>query len=258
MPVALLTGASSGVGRAAAVRLAEAGFDLGLVARTTDALARTVEDVRQTGRRACGIPADLADASAVSGVVSRIVAALGPVDVLVNDAATVHPLAPVVGIEIEAWRRALATNLTGPLLLMRELLPSMLSQGRGVVLNVASILGRRPVPGFGAYGATKAGLEQLSRVLAAEVGPRGVRVHVLYPGVTDTPMLADIVAAPDGTFPDDVAWRLRGSRQPGRSRPPDVPARAIAWLVSEHGATWNDILFDVDDPLARAAAGLPD
>jgi NAD(P)-dependent dehydrogenase (short-subunit alcohol dehydrogenase family) len=195
--VALVTGASSGLGRATAVALAQAGADVALLARGKPDLDQTAAEVEQARGRALVLLADLADAQALDAAVARVVDALGRVDVLVNAAGTDVP-APVAELAVGDWDRVLAVNLRAPFVLAKAVFPHMRAAGGGTVVNVSSVAGKRGWAAA-AYCSSKFALTGLTQALAAEGRAHGIRACVLYPGAMAT------------------SWG-RG-RRPGASRP---------------------------------------
>jgi len=189
---AVVTGAGRGIGRAIALGLADLGAVSVLVARSADELDKTIELVNGRGGHAVAAPTDLGSPGAVAEVVSRAEAALGPIDVLVNNAATVQPLSPSPGVDISAWNAALQLNVTVPAALAFALLPGMLSRGWGRVVNVSSGIAANPgfMIGGNAYATTKAALEAHTLNLAAELDGSGVTANVYRPGSVDTAMQA--------------------------------------------------------------------
>jgi NADP-dependent 3-hydroxy acid dehydrogenase YdfG len=204
---AIVTGAGRGIGRAVALALAAEGAAVALAARTRLELAAVATEVRERGGRALAIPTDVASAEAVDALVEQASAALGRVDLLVT-AAGVASFGPVIGTKPADWEPMLAVNLRGAMLCCRAVLPVMVRQRGGTIVNLASIAARRPIAGAAVYAATKAGLVAFSRVLAEEMRAEGVRVGVLAPGAVDTPLWDSIPDAPDrGRMlkPEDVA-----------------------------------------------------
>jgi NADP-dependent 3-hydroxy acid dehydrogenase YdfG len=194
--VALVTGASRGIGRAAALALAREGFAVALVARGREALAETAAAVREAGGRALAIPADVTQDATVEAVVEQTAAELGRLDVLVT-AAGVASFGPVAGTKPADWDPMLAVNLRAAMVCCRAVLPVMARQRRGVIVNIGSVAATRTIPGAAAYAATKAGLLAFSRALAEEVRRDGIRVTVLHPGATDTALWDAVPGAPD-------------------------------------------------------------
>jgi NADP-dependent 3-hydroxy acid dehydrogenase YdfG len=204
---AIVTGAGRGIGRAVAVALAREGAHVALAARTRQELAAVASEIREAGGRALAIPADVTQDTAVEALVDQVVAEFGRVDVLVT-AAGVAAFGPVAGAKPGDWDAMLAVNLRAVMVCCRAVLPPMLRQRRGTILNVASIAATRAIPGSAAYAAAKAGVVAFSRVLAEEVRSEGVRVGVVLAGAVDTPLWDTVPNAPDrGRMlrPQDVA-----------------------------------------------------
>ena len=179
--VGLVTGASRGLGRAMARALAEAGADVALVARSADGLNQTAESVKARGGRALALPADVTVEAEVDAAVKRALDAFGAIDILVNNSgvATVKPFVDTTPAE---WRRILETNLTGAYNCCRAVGPGMIARRRGKVVNVASVLGARGLPGYAAYSASKGGLLALTRALAVEWARHNIQVNAIAPG----------------------------------------------------------------------------
>lgn len=194
---ALVTGGSRGLGRALGRALAAAGARVALVARHPEPLADAVAEIRARGGEAHAIVADVGDHAATYAIAGQAAALLGPVDVLVNNASTLGPvpLHLLLDTECEDLERALAVNLVGPFRLTKALAGSMVLRGRGVIVNVSSDAARDAYERWGAYGASKAALEQLGHVWAAELAGTGVRLFTVDPGEMDTRMHAE--AMPD-------------------------------------------------------------
>ena len=204
---AIVTGAGRGIGRGVALALAAEGAAVVLAARTRRELADVAAAVRERGGRALAVPTDVTSPEAVDALVEQTVAELGRLDVLVT-AAGVASFGPLAGTKPGDWEPMLAVNLRGAMLCCRAVLPPMLRQRRGTIINVASIAARRPIAGTAVYSATKAGLVAFSQVLAEELRADGVRVGVVVLGAVDTPLWDSIPGGPDRARmlkPEDVA-----------------------------------------------------
>ena len=201
---AVVTGASRGIGRAIAHRLAEAGAELALLARDASALQVAAGEVAAHGGRALAIVCDVADASQVARAAERVRGELAPVGVVVNNAGAVLRK-PTVAISDDEWHRVLAVNLDGTFFVTRAFLPD-LTRTRGRVINVSSIAGRQGTALLAAYCAAKHGVIGLTRALAEELRAAKVCVNAICPGSVDTAMLREGMpgASPDMT-PDDIA-----------------------------------------------------
>lgn len=182
---ALITGGSSGLGRATALALAGAGADVAVLARGAEELQVAVGQARALGVRASAHAVDLSDAAAIDRAVSQVLAELGPVDVLVNAAGTDAP-GPVADLDVADWDRVLDVNLRASFLLAKAVWPGMRDRGGGTIVNVSSVAGRRGWANASAYCAAKFALTGLTQALAAEGRPHRIRACVLYPGAMDT------------------------------------------------------------------------
>ncbi len=193
--VAIVTGAGRGIGRAIAKAFAAEGAAVALAARTRSEIAAVAAEIHDAGGVALAIPTDVTLERDVAALADRVLGELSGLDVLVN-AAGVGAFGPVVDGKTDDWDAMLAVNLRATMLSSRAVLPAMLRQSHGTIINIASIAAKRPIPGAAAYAATKAGVLAFSRALAEEVRPR-VRVGVLVPGAVDTPLWDTIPSAPE-------------------------------------------------------------
>ncbi len=183
--VALVTGASSGLGRSTAIALARAGADVALVARSRGELEGAQEEIAKIGRRALVLPVDLASEADTSEAVGRAAEDLGGIDVLVNAAGTDVP-GSVEELDVEGWDRTLSVNLRAPFLLSKAAFPHMREAGGGLIVNVSSVAGKKGWANASAYCASKFGLTGLTEALADEGREHGIRAIVLYPGAMAT------------------------------------------------------------------------
>ncbi len=207
--VAIVTGASSGIGRATALLFAR-GARVAVAARRQPELDALVADIRQAGGQAAALAGDVKDEAYAKALVALAVKEFGGLDVAFNNAGMVGEMGPVSGLSLESWHEALDTNLTSAFLGAKYQVPAMVERGGGSLIFTSSFVGHTAgMPGMTAYAASKAGLIGLTQVLAAEYGPKGVRVNALLPGGTDTP--ASITNAP-GAGPEVLALRRRASR----------------------------------------------
>lgn len=206
---ALITGASSGIGRATAVAFAKAGIDLALIGRSLEGLESVASEVAQTGVEVKTYSLDLSVVDQVAQSISRIVDEF-PIDFLVNSAGIAYT-GDLLHTSLYDWQRVLDLNLTSVFQCIQAVLPGMRDRQRGTIINVASIAARNAFPGWGAYSVSKAGLVSLSKVLAAEERSHGIRVVVITPGAVNTPLWETIQEDFDRTqmlTPDIVAQSI--------------------------------------------------
>jgi len=195
---AIITGASSGIGRAAARLFAAEGAALVLVARRAAELEKLAAEIHDAGGRAVAVAGDVGDEATAQRAVAAAQEVFGGLDIAFNNAGTLGELGASTAIPVEGWRRTLETNLTSAFLGARHQLPAMLVRGGGSLIFTSTFVGHTVgFPGTAAYAASKAGLIGLVQALATEFGPRGVRVNALLPGGTDTPMGAQMSDTPE-------------------------------------------------------------
>ena len=233
--VALVTGASRGIGRGIADRLAAAGLTVvnGDLAPPPDA------DVHPAHRH---MALDVSDSTSVEAAIASIAETEGRLDVVVNNAGIMFE-EPLDGHDLDAWHRMVAINLTGPFLVTRAAIP-MLSERGGSVVNVGSIEGYSANPGHVAYGATKGGVHGMTNAMAVDLGPAGIRVNAVAPGWIDTELNASFVDRhPDR---DEVVRQLGVLHPVGHiGRPTDV-GDVVAWLASDHARFVTGQVITVD------------
>ena len=223
--VALVTGASRGIGRAVAMELGRAGYAVCInYLNSEDAARQAAEALRAGGSDAVAIRADVADGTAVAEMVRRTEKELGPVTLLVNNAG-VAGQAQFQDISDEMWDRYLAVNLSGARNTIRAVLPHMLSEKRGAIVNISSIWGLRGASCEVAYACTKAAIIALTRSLAMELAPSGIRVNCVAPGVIDTDMVQ--------VLGQETLRDLAEQTPLGRLGRPEDIAHAVAFLASD-------------------------
>jgi 3-oxoacyl-[acyl-carrier protein] reductase len=241
MPVALVTGASRGIGAACAVALAERGFDVALTYATDrDGAEATAAAVRDAGRRAHVRRAEARDTADAAGVVAEAEEALGPLDALVANAGITND-GPAVRMDAEAWSAPIAINLTGTMATMRAALRGMLRRRAGSIVALSSVVGVQGNAGQANYAASKAGIIGLVKALAREAGPRGVRVNAVAPGFIRT-RLTDVLT-------DAHTEGLLRATALGRLGDPDDVAGPVAFLCAPESAFITGTCLAVDGGL---------
>lgn len=184
---ALITGASSGIGKATALAFASAGIHVALVSRSRSSLEPVAQAAREAGVKAEAYVLDLAAVEQVKDGIQAISTQFGPIDILVNNAGMGYTNT-VMETSLADWQQVMNLNLTSVFQCIQGILPSMREQGRGIIINVASVAGQHPFPGWGAYNVSKAALIALSKTTSAEERGRGIRVVTICPGAVNTPL----------------------------------------------------------------------
>jgi 3-oxoacyl-[acyl-carrier protein] reductase len=224
--VVLITGSSRGIGAEVAVKAAAQGATVAVhYNESADGAAKTVERARRAGAEAESFAADIGEGGQAEELVNQVIRRFGRVDGLVNNAGRTL-VGPFLEIEPAVWDEVIRTDLTAAFHTCRAVLPSMVERGDGTIVNIASRLGQMGVPDTAAYSAAKAGLIGLTRALAREFGPSGIRVNAVAPGVTITEMTTDLVDSEEGQR------RLRDMPL-GRFGRPDEVAEAVIFLLSD-------------------------
>lgn len=221
---ALVTGASSGLGKATAIALAAAGADVALVARSEEDLRSVEAEVSDAGGRALSLPTDLASPEQTFAAVESAVAEFGRLDILVNAAGTDAPGA-VADLDVDGWDRTLDVNLRAPFLLSGAVFPHMREAGAGLILNVSSVAGKKGWANAAAYCASKFGLTGLTESLADEGREHGIRACIIYPGAMATNWGA-------WTPEDRHGESGGGEAAESQALPPSQVADFIVWLAA--------------------------
>jgi 3-oxoacyl-[acyl-carrier protein] reductase len=224
--VVLVTGGSRGIGAEVALKAATEGATVAVhYHQSAEGAERTLGRIRASGEEGEAFDADVADGAQAERLVARVLDRFGRLDGLVNNAGLTQ-VGPFLDIEPEEWDAVLRTDLTAAFHTCRAALPSMIERGAGSIVNIASRLGQIGVAETAAYSAAKAGLIGLTRSLAREFGPLGIRVNAVAPGVTTTEMTTDLVDSEEGRR------RLRDVAI-GRFGRPDEVAEAVIFLLSD-------------------------
>ncbi|HEX5077906.1 MAG TPA: glucose 1-dehydrogenase [Geminicoccaceae bacterium] len=242
--IALITGAGRGIGRATALRLASEGACVAVLDRDGAAAEEVAQELRRSETRTLALAADITDLAAVAAAVDQTLATFARIDVLINNAARALK-GNLAQTEPEDWQSELDGTLTGAFLVTRAVLPSMLREGRGAIVNIGSVNGLLALGNPG-YSAAKAGLLNFTRSLATEYGPKGIRANMVSPGTIQT---------------GSPSWRKRLARDPqvfeklarwypvGRVGRPDDIAAAIAFVAADEAAFVNGANLVVDGGL---------
>lgn len=250
--VALVTGASAGIGAAVAEEFVARGHAVGIVGRSVERLGEVRRRLESAGGRVLELPGDLADLGFVESTVRRVVAAFGRLDVLVNNAAA-RELATMREITPAEWDRTVRVCLTAPAFLARWAAEEMEKHGRGVIVNVGSMMSRQAHGVSPAYVSCKGALESLTYDLAALYGPVGIRVVTVAPGAIDTAMSQQFVVdtEPDGCEDDPIRQFSESMAMLGRWGRPDEAAKAIAWVASEEASYLTGTTLVLDGGWSR-------
>ncbi|MBC8194930.1 MAG: glucose 1-dehydrogenase [Acidimicrobiia bacterium] len=233
--VVVVTGAGRGIGRAIAVRFAGAGAHIVVNDIDADVVAEVVAHITTTGGTATGAVADVSDSAQVASIFDTAVGTYGTVDVLVNNAGIVSPMLHFFEADEEWWRRIIDVNLTGHFLCSHRAARIMADKGAGVIINMSSGGATRAHRAFSAYDASKGGIEALTRAMALDLGPYGIRVFALVPGAIDTV----------GMTAEETA--LRGENIPlGRPGLPDDMAGPALFLASDDARYMTGDVLKVD------------
>ena len=235
--VAVVTGGGSGIGQAATEAMVKEGGRVLIVGRRKEPLKLLVE---QYPERVRYLQVDISSSGASSMIVDTALESFGRLDVLVNNAgvAVLKPLALITDEEID---QMLSVNIKGMLALSREAMPA-LEQSNGSIINISSVAGQTAVPGFTVYASTKSAIDRISKILAAEVGPMGIRVNVVAPGLTQTDMLSEMPQ-------EAIDEMVQGATALRRIGTPEDVAQSITWLASDE-SNW------VTGQIIQASGGL--
>jgi len=222
--IALVTGGSQGIGRAAVLALAELGADVAIMARSAEKCEAVASEVRASGRRAIAVPGDMGSQEQIKAAVEKTAAELGPISILVNNAAITRD-GLLLRMKREDWDEVIGTNLTGVFLMIQQVLPMMTKARRGRIINLTSVVAQSGNVGQANYIAAKSGLIGLTKAVAREYGSRNITVNAIAPGYIETPMTAGLPDAVKQSMLDQIPLKRPGLDQ-------DV-ASAVAFLASD-------------------------
>ncbi|MGA2078678.1 MAG: SDR family oxidoreductase [Terriglobia bacterium] len=246
--VAIVTGAGRGLGRAIARALAQAGAAVGVAARSEAQAAETVGAIGQAGGVALAVIADVSDAASVERAARQVEGALGPVDLLVNNAAIMGPLGPMWDAGADDWWRSFEVNLRGPYLCSRALLPGMIARHRGRIINLATSAATVAVAHMGAYVVAKTALIRFTENLAAELLSSGVSVFAIDPGTVRTAMSQHLLESEAGK--KWLPW-FRKLFDKGRDVPAEKAAQLVVQLASGSADALSGRFLGVADDLTK-------
>jgi NAD(P)-dependent dehydrogenase (short-subunit alcohol dehydrogenase family) len=226
--VAIVAGASSGIGRATAKLFAEEGAKVVVGARRRAELEALVEEIEAAGGAAVALAGDVRDKAFARALVEAAISRFGGLDVGFNNAGSLGEMGPTPEVSLAGWNDAIATNLTSAFLAAKHQLPAMLQRGSGSLIFTSTFVGHTAgMPGAAAYAASKAGLIGLTQALAVEFGPRGIRVNAILPGGTDTAMARQMNGSPEA-----LAF-VRSLHALKRMASPEEQAKSVLYLASD-------------------------
>ena len=235
--IALVTGASQGIGRACALELAKAGATVALAARSEDKLAAAVQEIEAAGGKAAAFAMDIASEESIKAAAKAVVERFGKVEILVNNAGITRDVL-MLRMKRADWDDVLGTNLTGTFLLTQALLSPMLKNRWGRIINISSVVGRTGQAGQANYAASKAGLIGLTRAMAREVASRGITVNAVAPGYIETAMTS--------VLSEELRARMLAEIPLGRAGTDVEIAQCVAFLASDAAAYITGHVLDVN------------
>jgi NAD(P)-dependent dehydrogenase (short-subunit alcohol dehydrogenase family) len=226
--IALVTGASSGIGRATAKLFAAEGAQVVVTARRHDELEKLVAEIAAAGGKAMALAGDVKDEAFAQSLVAAAIRSFGGLDIAFNNAGALGEMGPTPHVSLSGWTDTIETNLTSAFLGAKYQIPAMLDRGGGSLIFTSSFVGYTAgMPGVAAYAASKAGLVGLTQALAAEFGPRGVRVNAILPGGTDTAAAQAMIGTPEGRAFVEGLHALK------RIAVPEEIAKSVLYLASD-------------------------
>lgn len=240
----LITGASRGIGKAAAYAFADAGANVALIARSVDEIAQIAGDI---GQKALAIPCDVSRHAEVEAAVNAAASTFGGLDILVGNAGVVDPIGNLAETDPDAWGRAIDINLKGVYYGMRAVMPGMIAQGHGTILTVSSGAAHNAIEGWSAYCSSKAAAYMLTRAADIEARDKGLRIMGLSPGTVATQMQREIKASGINAV-SKLDW--------ADHIPPEWPAKALVWMCSPAADAYMGTDISLREQTIRDLVGL--
>ena len=245
--VAIITGAGRGIGRAIALAFALEGADVLVASRTLSEVTATAEGVRALGRNALALKVDVSNRDEVDWMVAQSLEEFGKVDILVNNAGTYGSIGPLVDNDPEKWVQTVGINLFGAFYCTRAVLPFMIRERSGKIINLSGGGAASPLPNFSAYAASKAAIVRLTETLALEVEPFNIQVNAIAPGAVNTGLVNDVLAA-GAAAGEKMLAQARWQMEDGGVPPERAAALAVFLASDESGglsgrlisAVWDD------------------
>lgn len=235
---AIVTGAARGIGRAIAERLLQDGFTVAIAdVNFAEAQSTSAQLAQSTGGDAFAVYVDVTDSSSIRTMISDVLARIGQIDVLVNNAGIIGPEGPTVECPEDGWARVMAINLTGTFLCCQAVLPSMLAQGSGRIINVASIAGKEGNPSLAPYSTSKAGVIGFTKALGKEMATQNIYVNCVTPALIETELLQQVT--------DDARAYMVSKIPMGRIGQAKEVAALISWLASDECTFSTGAVFDI-------------
>ncbi len=245
--VAIVTGGGRGIGRAIALALAKEGANVAVASRTFSEVEEVATKVKSLGRDSLAIRADVSNRSEVETMVRSVIEGLGKVDILVNNAGVSNPIGPVIENDIEQWISTIHTNLIGTFLCTKAVLPGMIGQRDGKIINLSGGGATSPRPNFTAYGVSKTAVVRFTETIAEEVKDFNIQVNAIAPGAVNTKMIEEILGA--GEAAGDKALNDAKRQLETGGTTPDAAATLAVFLATEESngltgrlisAVWDD------------------
>ncbi len=225
--IAMVTGASRGIGQSIAQTLAQHGAEVILVSRKIDALNAVADEIREEGGKAMPVACHMGDMAEIKKLFKQIEEKYGKLDILVNNAATNPYFGEMTGVDEGVWNKTFEVNLKGPFFMIQNAVPLMKAAGGGSIINVSSVNGVKPAQMQGVYSVTKGAIITMTQAWAKELAPHGIRANVLLPGLTDTKFAAALMSQ------DEIYKHVVSQIPMGRHATPDELSGAVLYFASQ-------------------------